>query len=339
MENITAVTLTLEDINDQEIRKLLAPIVYLAILMTVGIPGNLAVLIIYRHKYSKSVYRTIIWNLALTDLVFCTLTIPFNIGRLIRYYTFTELWICKLFTTTIVFFIMYSSHLLVTLSIHRFRQVCMPLGNQIGPHNVKYWIIGGACLAVFLDIPQCILQPLDHVQLAQNITGHICAVSFHPSLFAEIYNGFMIFLFSLYSLVLFVLYILIGRRMYLQRKFKQYSKRSLSQSDEVSSKITKIAITISAVFASSYVPLFVIKLLASLINQEELTSAQFAVLKIVERSYVINHVANPFIYAFYDSRFRREFKMMFTAAGHLPEMEGTSEERTASKDRTLDSKL
>jgi hypothetical protein len=47
----------------------------------------------------------------------------------------------------------------------------------------------------------------------------------------------------------------------------------------------------------------------------------------------------PFIYAFYDSRFRREFKMMFTAAEHLPEMEGTSEERTASKDRTLDSKL
>ena len=125
--------------------------------------------------------------------------------------------------------------------------------------------------------------------------------------------------------------------MYLQRKFKQYSKRSLSQSDEVSSKITKIAITVSAVFAFSYVPLFVIKLLTSIINQEELTSAQFAVLKIVERSYVINHVANPFIYAFFDSRFRREFKKIFTAAGRPPEMEVTSEERTASKDITLDS--
>jgi hypothetical protein len=65
----------------------------------------------------------------------------------------------------------------VTLSIHRFRQVCKPLGKQIGPQNVKYWIIGGVCLAFFLDIPQDILQPLDHVQLAQNITGHICAVT------------------------------------------------------------------------------------------------------------------------------------------------------------------
>jgi hypothetical protein len=76
--------------------------------------------------------------------------------------------------------------------------------------------------------------------------------------------------------------------MYLQRKSKQYSESSLSQSDEVSSKITKIAITVSVVFAFSYVPLYVIKLLTSIINQEELTSAQFAVLKIVERSYVIN---------------------------------------------------
>ena len=31
--------------------------------------------------------------------------------------------------------------------------------------------------------------------------------------------------------------------------------------------------------------------------------------------------------------------IMLTAAGHLPEMEETSEERTASNDRTLDSKL
>jgi hypothetical protein len=56
MENTTAVTLTLEDINDQEIRKLLAPIVYLAILMTVGIPGNLAVLIIYTLQQIMKMY-------------------------------------------------------------------------------------------------------------------------------------------------------------------------------------------------------------------------------------------------------------------------------------------
>ena len=84
-------SVTLEEINEREIRKLFAPIIYLAILMVVGIFGNLTVLIIYRRKYAKSVYRTVIWNLALTDFIFCSLTMPFNIGRLIRYYTFFNL--------------------------------------------------------------------------------------------------------------------------------------------------------------------------------------------------------------------------------------------------------
>jgi hypothetical protein len=72
-----------------------------------------------------------------------------------------------------------------------------------------------------------------------------------------------------------------------------------SQADETSCKITKIAVTVSAVFALSYVPLFVIKLLESVITQQELSSTKFAILKVCELSYVINHVANPFIYAFH----------------------------------------
>ena len=110
-----------------------------------------------------------------------------------------------------------------------------------------------------------------------------------------------------------------------------------TKSDELSSKITKIAVTVSAVFALSYIPLFVLKLLVGVINQENLNSAEFAVLKIMERSYVVNHVANPFIYAFYDHRFRSELKMLIIAPWRLREMEGSSvEERTGSLDKTLE---
>ncbi|CAC5385443.1 unnamed protein product [Mytilus coruscus] len=302
-----------EKINDKEIHKLLAPIVYLIVLMVVGIPGNLIVLIIYRQKYSKSVYRTIIWNLTVVDFLFCTLTFPFNIGRLIRYYTFYELWVCKAFTTLIIFFIMYSSHLLVTLALHRFRQVCMPMRKQITTVNVKYWIIGSFLLAVFLDIPECVLQPLDEPTLKDGnatVTGYVCAVSFKNNIYAEIYNGFLTFLFSLYAFILFVLYIVIGRRMYLQRKMRQKTMQTQSQADELSSKITKIAVTVSAVFALSYVPLFVLKLIAGSFDQEKLNATEFAALKIFERSYAFNHVANPFIYAFFDNSFRQQFKVL-----------------------------
>lgn len=152
---------TLQDINNEQIDKLLAPIVYLSIIMAVGIPGNLTVLIIYWKTYSKSVYRTIIWILAVIDLLFCTCLIPFNIGRIIRFFTFYNVWVCKFFTTCIFFCSILSSHIIVVLAIHRFRQVCMPLKPQINPSNIKYWIAGGITISVVYSIPEFILRPLD----------------------------------------------------------------------------------------------------------------------------------------------------------------------------------
>lgn len=301
--------ISLENINDDQLEKLLAPIVYLSILMFFGIPGNLTVLLIYLKTYSQSVYRTIIWTLASVDLVFCMLALPFNIGRIVRYFTFYNLWVCKCFTTLILFNIFVSSHLIVLLSIHRFRQVCMPLQSQINPINIRYWLAGVFILAAIFDIPQFILQPVDHKQLGHNITGNVCAVSFKNSKYAEIYNGFLTLLFGAYALTLLILYLMIGRKMYLDRK----SKHAIRTKDEkMSYKITKIAITVSVVFALSYLPLFVLKLLVDVIHQENLNNAEFATLKIFERSYAINHVANPFIYAFFDSRFRLNFKTLVT---------------------------
>ena len=329
---------TIDDINKKEIKKLLPPIVYLSILLVVGIPSNLTVILIYWKRYPKSVYRTIIWTLGLTDLVFCTFAIPFNLVRIIRYYTFYNEWICKCFTTLILFNIFFSSHLLLILSIHRFRQVCLPLKSQIKPSTIRYWIAVGFIFAVIFDIPEFILQPVDQIQLGHNITGFVCAVSFKNSVYAEIYNGFSTCLFGAYALTLLLLYLLIGRKMYLQRKSKRCIR---TNDDELSSKITKIAITVSIVFALSYVPLFVLKLLVDVIRQESVSTSVFAVLKILERSYAINHVANPFIYAFFDSRFRCLFKSLFTDPHRLMTSGDSSDqdERSQSVDQTLESSL
>lgn len=312
----TSRTVTLEDFYTRSMDKLLAPIIYLTILMILGIPGNLFALIIYRHKYSRTVYRTIIWNLALVDFAFSTLTFPFNIGRLVRYYTFYEVWVCKTFTTIIIFFVLYSSHLLIVLAIHRYRQVCHPHKTQINNTNVRYWIIGGFFLAVVLDIPEAIFQPIDHINLEDNITGYVCPVTFNTNIYGEIYNWFLTVLYIIYALILFVLYILIGRRMYTQRQRQQQSVSSPGQTDndDLATKLTKIAITVSFVFALSYLPLFVLKAIRSKfkIDEECLSDPIFAVLKIFERSYSFNHVANPFIYAYFDNRFREQIRVLIT---------------------------
>lgn len=182
----------------------------------------------------------------------------------------------------------------------------MPFKAQINQSNIRYWITGGIILAFIFDIPELILQPVDEVQLEHNITGYKCAVSFKYSVFAEIFNAFLIFLFGTYAFSLLLIYLCIGRKMYVQLKSRQGSRST----DELSSKITKIAITVSVVFTLSYIPLLVLKLLVEVINQNCLNNTEFSIIKIIERSYAINHVANPFIFAFFDKRFRFHFKRL-----------------------------
>ena len=327
-------SVSLENINNKVIQKLLAPMVYLSILIVVGIPGNLMVLIIYWKRYSKSVYRSIILTLGFTDLFFCTIALPFNIARIVRYYTFYNQWVCKCFTTIMLFNVFFSSHLIVLLSIHRFRQVCMPLKSQISLANIKYWIAGGFLLAMIFDVPQFFLQSVDQVDFGYNTTGYICAISFKNTVFADIYNGFSTFMFVAYALSLFVLYLIIGRKMYIRRK----SKRDLSFKEyRMSDKMTQIALTVSIVFTVSYIPLFTLKLLVGVINPENLNNAEFSILKIFERSYALNHVANPFIYAFFDNRFRFHFQSIASNPLHSKTTEKTSDhdEISQSAERTI----
>lgn len=300
----------LNDINNEVS---IAPIVYLSILMVIGIPGNLFVLLIYWKRYSKSVYRTIIFVIACTDLFFCTFALSFNIGRIIRYYTFYNVWICKCFTAITLCTVLLSSHLVVLLSFHRFRQVCVPHKSQINSSNIRYWLAGGFILAVIFHIPQFVLQPLDQVQIGENITGYVCSVSFKKTVFAEIFNGFLIVLYGTYALILFILYSLIGRKLYMQRKIRQDIK---ANDDELPNKVTKIAITVSVVYALSNIPLLFLKLFLDVTAQESLNNAEFSTLKIFERSYAMNHVANPFIYAFFDNRFRFYFRNLVTRSFH-----------------------
>lgn len=70
-----------------------------------------------------------------------------------------------------------------------------------------------------------------------------------------------------------------------------------------------------------------------------MTSPEFEMIKILERSYVINHISNPFIYAFYDTRFRKELRILFTGVTKREQTEDTTEDKEASIDRTLESNV
>ncbi|CAC5373218.1 unnamed protein product [Mytilus coruscus] len=311
MRNYTEGNFTLEELNNDMRKKLLAPLVYLLVLTSIGIPGNIFVIFIFK-QYKKDVFRTIILNLALVDIVFCVIGIPFNIVRILYYYTFKITWICQVFVGVLDFGIMYSTHLLMLLSIHRFRQICTPLKSQITQKNVKYFVLCCSFIGLTLSAPQiAVLQPLEKIQLTNNITGLICAVTWKDSpTYWRAYNFFLTGLFLSYASILFAIYTLIGKKIIFAHRARQKTSAAITATETLSNKMTKIAFTVSVVFAISYLPLFINELVSKGVIQSELTPLQFATLKITERSYLINHVANPFIYAAFDHRFRHKLKTL-----------------------------
>lgn len=309
---------TLKDFNNEYLMKMIAPVVFLIICLLLGVFGNLTVLFIYGRKYSASVYRSIIWNLALADLMFCLFGITFDIARIFNYYTFKRQWICSICVSLLVLGIFYSSHLLILLSVHRFRQVCMSLGSQVTQQTVKFWIIGCFVTAIIVTSPKPALQFYEAVTFRNNVTGHTCPISSsNPSTNAVIYSYFSLVLFAFYTVILFVIYFAIGRRIYKQHKDKQRKSESATE-EKIFSKMTKITLTVSVIFALSYFPVFLLQITLQSIHEDQLSSVEIACLRIVERCYVINHVANPFIYSVFDNRFRGHFKKLLSLKFRKP---------------------
>jgi hypothetical protein len=81
---------TLEDLNDDETDKRTSAIVYLSVVMALGIPGNLLVIAVYfgTLKRRQGTHWIFIRALALTDLLVCTIAIPFELFQQTHQLTF-----------------------------------------------------------------------------------------------------------------------------------------------------------------------------------------------------------------------------------------------------------
>ncbi|CAC5371435.1 FSHR [Mytilus coruscus] len=175
-------------------------------------------------------------------------------------------------------------------------------------NNVNYFIIVCLVVALVLSSPQLALSKYEELSLQHNITGHSCAISLsNPSVYSIAFSYGFLGLFILYTVMLTAIYLAIGTKLYFHHKGKirNKNKPDSSKNKAISNKMTKIAFTVSVVFGMSYIPVFVVQTTDKQIEEEYLSALEFSVLRIVERLYVINHVANPFIYGVFDNHFRQ----------------------------------
>ncbi|XP_063399910.1 uncharacterized protein LOC134684547 [Mytilus trossulus] len=90
-------------------------------------------------------------------------------------------------------------------------------------------------------------------------------------------------------------------------KISNYNKAASNAGDRTSYKSTLIAVIVSVFFIISYVPTLTENVLEAIYGEEYIGMfISLPVRNIIEKTFAINHVVNPFIYGFLDTKFRTD---------------------------------
>ena len=229
MENITDNVLLslpggvlLEKFNEQMLRIQLPAIIYAAILMLVGIPGNAVVLYIYFFKWRRSTSRMFILYLALFDLIYCLTILPMEIVTMRYSVMMDKPILCKIFRFSTYLMNGSSALVLLGIAIDRFRRICRPYQRTFSEKTSKYICIGAVIISVSITWPSIVLYGKRVISIGP-ISGQSCLIenkydsSFFPMFFLGIMGVITLVIFT----ALAVLYYCVGMQIYKHRQFKK----------------------------------------------------------------------------------------------------------------------
>ncbi|KAH3713083.1 hypothetical protein DPMN_072850 [Dreissena polymorpha] len=114
-----------------------AAIIFLAILMVVGVFGNILIVYVFTFKNSPSTYRSFILWLGWKDLIACTVGMPLLIASLLHPYMFPSEAACKTLRFLHVFFVVASAFIVIGIAIERHRRIFYPLSAKITPIKIN----------------------------------------------------------------------------------------------------------------------------------------------------------------------------------------------------------
>ena len=212
----------IERLNDKELRYLLPSIVYTALLMVIGTPGNGVVLYVYFFKWRKSTSRMFILFLTGLDFLNCITTLPMEIF-IMRYSLMLDLpWLCKLSRFGTYTMNSASAAILVAIAIDRFKRICRPHGEQFSSRKSKYICIGCIIFVLMLTWPVPVLFGTRYITLGA-VIGTSCLLenqfdtSTYPYIYFIIMMGSTVIIFTTLS----ILYYFVGLQICKHRMLRQ----------------------------------------------------------------------------------------------------------------------
>lgn len=316
--NTTSNSTTTDDDNYSK-EFMIGTVVCLSIAAFVGLIGNgLLVIMITNARKLRSVMNRFILHLAIGDLIVCVICIPLFLA--INFYfqkNNNQEWICKLAR-----FLQYlapqgSMMLLITIGINRHQAIVHPL-RSMTYGRANRLIIGAWLYSLIMVSPSLYLTKVQyHTDPSTNTTEPYCAtipVSTKLGLLYVLALAVLGYLIPLTTLV--VLYAKISYAVF-SRDNKNDSEMRTSRPAQAMlksrKKVIKMFLTVIVVFVITWIPLiiYVGGLELYLYN----TTPRISRVRLIVYSIGLsNSIYNPFIYSFFNQRFREGCKGIFRSS-------------------------
>lgn len=316
------------DIIENKVVQALFFILYTSIFI-LGIFGNVLVCyVVFRNKAMQTVTNLFITNLALSDILLCVLAVPFT-----PLYTFIGTWvfgkiICHLVPFAQGTSVYISTLTLTSIAIDRFFVIIYPFHPRMKLSTCVIIITSIWAFSMFVTLPYGIyMRYNDSFNTSDNII--YCEEAWPSEDFRVVFGSVTTTLqFVIPFFMMAFCYISVSLRLNDRARSKPGSKSSRKEEADRERKrrTNRMLIAMVVIFLISWLPLNVINITNDVYMQTAHWTYYYLCFFMVHSLAMSSTCYNPFLYAWLNENFRKEFKQV------LPGFDSTAS-RNASASR------
>lgn len=289
--------------------------IFYIIIFVVGVIGNMLVCyVVFRNKAMHTVTNFFITNLALSDILLCVLAVPFT-----PLYTFLERWIfgvamCHMVPYAQGVSIYISTLTLTSIAMDRYIVIIYPFRHRMRLSICVFIITAIWSVSLLLTLPYGLYVRLNPDAIFES---WYCEEDWPSETKRKLFGTITVTLqFVLPFLIISMCYILVSYKLNDRARSKPGSKTAKKEEADRDRKkrTNRMLISMVAVFGISWLPMNAMNILN---DYYEMKSDYYTVLFFITHCIAMSSTCyNPFLYAWLNENFRKEFKQVLPFFRH-----------------------
>ncbi|XP_065160642.1 prolactin-releasing peptide receptor-like [Atheta coriaria] len=308
-ENSTA----MEDIIDNNVVQSVFYIMY-TLIFVLGIFGNVLVCyVVLRNKAMQTVTNLFITNLALSDILLCVLAVPFT-----PLYTFHGKWlfgsaICHLVPVAQGISVYISTLTLTSIAIDRYFVIIYPFQPRMKVSTCIIIIVSIWIFSILVTVPYGInmIYHSSNTTINETDIKYYCEEKWPDDNYRQIYAGITTFLqFVMPFFFIAYCYICVSMKLNDRAKSKPGCKSSKKEEADRERKrrTNRMLIAMVIIFLVSWLPLNMFNIIFDFYRPFMEWPYYYLLFFMVHSLAMSSTCYNPFLYAWLNENFRKEFK-------------------------------